>query len=455
LLVREAYIDSAWFFITPTEGMQVYVEDENLYYFYNGSVWGTMSGGSGDMSKSTYDTDNDGIVDKAESVDDGEGNATTAVQVKANVTHTNGNGSDHENVASNSTLGLKNSDNIMVNAFRIAINGALTIFNMIDGFVDEYENEDGIDTVSSLNETYDATDDFYKPSGGSQVSENPYAHYKCNDDAANTTVTDDGSGANNGIGNVNTSNYSVVGKINEAFEFNGSEYIDIGALESDISSDNIGSFAFWFKTTTVSGTGTIISFAKTAQPETLISIHRNGATVQVTATLSDAVQWRCYTSTISINTWYHVAVVQNGTESKLYLDGSEDTTFNVTTDKTAWFDDISAIDNGRIGCISVYGLGNVDFFSGAVDDIRYYQSVLSESDADILYNSGDGSEDQNPTGPVNSMALISESVSAEAEPDNARIVILEEDVSVITLNTDLKAFASKDGGSTWAQHIER
>lgn len=41
--------------------------------------------GSGDMTKAVYDTDDDGIVDKAESIDDGAGNAKTAAEVKAHI----------------------------------------------------------------------------------------------------------------------------------------------------------------------------------------------------------------------------------------------------------------------------------------------------------------------------------------------------------------------------------
>ena len=45
------------------------------------NTWATPGGG-GDMTKAVYDTDADNIVDKAEAVDDGAGNATTAAQVK-------------------------------------------------------------------------------------------------------------------------------------------------------------------------------------------------------------------------------------------------------------------------------------------------------------------------------------------------------------------------------------
>ena len=49
----------------------------------------------------------------------------------------------------------------------------------------------------------------------------------------------------------------------------------------------------------------------------------------------------------------------------------------------------------------------------------------------------------------NDMALISDVFSAEATPSNARIVLFEEDVDAITLNTDLKVFVTRDAGQTF------
>ena len=47
------------------------------------------------------------------------------------------------------------------------------------------------------------------------------------------------------------------------------------------------------------------------------------------------------------------------------------------------------------------------------------------------------------------MTLISTTTTAEAQPDEALLVVWEEDVDSITLNTDLMAYVSRDGGSTW------
>jgi len=54
-------------------------------------------------------------------------------------------------------------------------------------------------------------------------------------------------------------------------------------------------------------------------------------------------------------------------------------------------------------------------------------------------------------GPVIDMSLISNSVTALASPSTAFIVISQEAVDAATLNTDLKAYASRDGGTTWDQ----
>jgi len=64
------------------------------------------------------------------------------------------------------TLGVgTNATNIALLAFKMATNDGLSIFNLQDGFMDEYEDETGIDTGNSLNETYDSTNDLYSVTG--------------------------------------------------------------------------------------------------------------------------------------------------------------------------------------------------------------------------------------------------------------------------------------------------
>ena len=43
----------------------------------------------------------------------------------------------------------------------MAVQEGLTIFNLVDGVVDEFNSEDGIDTAENTNALYDASSDFY------------------------------------------------------------------------------------------------------------------------------------------------------------------------------------------------------------------------------------------------------------------------------------------------------
>jgi len=55
----------------------------------------------------------------------------------------------------------KNSFNIGLLGFKMAVTEGLTVFNLVDGVVDEFHNESGIDTAENSNSFYDSDSDFY------------------------------------------------------------------------------------------------------------------------------------------------------------------------------------------------------------------------------------------------------------------------------------------------------
>ena len=59
-----------------------------------------------------------------------------------------------------------NAFNIGVLGFKLAVNDGLTVFNLIDGVVDEFHDNTGVDTPENSNATYDATSDFYSNQSG-------------------------------------------------------------------------------------------------------------------------------------------------------------------------------------------------------------------------------------------------------------------------------------------------
>jgi hypothetical protein len=55
----------------------------------------------------------------------------------------------------------KNAFNISLLGFKMAVNEGLTVFNLIDGVVDEFNDESGTDEAEGSNDLYNATDDYY------------------------------------------------------------------------------------------------------------------------------------------------------------------------------------------------------------------------------------------------------------------------------------------------------
>lgn len=82
--------------------------------------------------------------------------------------------------------------NILLNAFRIAINGSLVKFNMVDGIMDEFEDESGVDTGTSENEDYNVDGDYYSPiEPGIELD---YMEYADNEAAQSAYVSSDTDG---------------------------------------------------------------------------------------------------------------------------------------------------------------------------------------------------------------------------------------------------------------------
>jgi len=228
-----------------------------------------------------------------------------------------------------------------------------------------------------------------------------YAHYKLNDDAANTTVTDDGTGANDGVASVNTENLSVAGKINKAFDFNGiDEYINLDALESDIHSDTTGSFSFWVDFDSVDSTKCIFGLSSTSSTDEYFLIRMYGTANQEIAVslyyLGNPIFIaRGSTSCTVVDGWYHIAVVQNGTELKIYVNGVAETiTWDSQINKGSWIN-VANTNIGRIGYQKLGDSADANWFDGKIDDFRYYKNVaLTESQIINIYNEGNGTESE-------------------------------------------------------------
>jgi len=346
----------------------------------------------------------------------------TNTEVDNNTIHRTSTGADHSKVNTNETnisslqsSVQKNEDNIMLNAFRLAVQGSLTQQNMVDGVVDEFEDETGIDGASSTNELYDATNDYYTPESsgidantkllihgdGNDGARNPYAHYKMNE-TSGTTVEDFSPNSYNGTATVNISNLTITGKINNGFELTSgsSERIDFNTLAGYITGDTVGTVAFWVYPL-YDGSDYFFVIEDKSTYEMGVAIARRASDnsfriFNYTGGGSPSLQWQYYTAPNSCpsNTWTHFCVVQDGIEPKFYINGVLDTggAFDTSTNKTYWNSNALSMDTVILNGYYHQPSGTYAYNDARYDDLRYYKHALSPDEVSWLYNSGSGTE---------------------------------------------------------------
>jgi len=269
----------------------------------------------------------------------------------------------------------KNEQNIILNAFRIAIQNSLSIFNMIDMFVDEYEDETGIDGATSENEQYNSTDDYYY-----NLAENELETFTL--ESYDQWMGDEGGTDKWLAQSFTLDEATTISKV--AMKMATRVGSPSGGITLRIETDDTGL-----------PSGTLVNA---------------NATKNVNPTDNQWSDWE-FDTPFSISSGYYWIVLTCSAQST----------------------------NNRWKIRAKSGGGYAD---GIVAYSTNFGSSWATFGDDLPFKVYGGSAN---------MTLISESQTAETEPDEARIVILEEDISEITLNTDLKAYISKDGGSTWVQ----
>ncbi|QQS59825.1 LamG domain-containing protein [Candidatus Peregrinibacteria bacterium] len=208
----------------------------------------------------------------------------------------------------------------------------------------------------------------------------PIAHWKMNDNAGNTTVTD-AMGNFNGTAQRNTSSLTTTGKINEALTFNGSsDYIRTPTIALNSSF----TVSFWMKPTNLHNYGDPFS-AGTSDKHLSFVTYADG---HIYFNIGDGSNWGnpivTGAGTLQNDQWYHVLGVYDGAKTKLYIDGVSQ----------------GVASNSAYSLNEVLNLGartaNGYYFAGQLDDIRIYDKALTNAEVEELYNSGTGTEDSSP-----------------------------------------------------------
>jgi len=181
------------------------------------------------------------------------------------------------------------------------------------------------------------------------------------------------------------------------FDSASSHYIDASSLNSTIQTQTSGAISLWIYPTIISGTKYFIGYSNSSTTVDFFKIgtltsgklrllFRNDASG--TAWPANGVDLRSNASVISVNNWYHVCVVSDGSAYTVYLNGSA-ITMNVDAGSNSgkWFGDFSGVtmDNLYIGASSNSGGVNLPF-DGKIDEVAIWNAALSSDAVQEIYN---------------------------------------------------------------------
>lgn len=322
--------------------------------------------------------------------------------------------------------------NVMLNAFRVAHIGSLTIFSMVKGFMDEYEDESGVDLVNSSGQVYDSSNDYYK--NYSDIDAETVLLLHLDNDVTdseitpktvtNNNVTFDGTtkklGSYSAVFNGTTSYLSIPDS--DDWDFGTGDF----TIEGYINFDTISVYADIFNHRTDPSD----YWSLTQKPDNGLNFaHRKSETYEIALSTPSSV--------ITTGQWYHVALVRTSGVFKIFIDGVSQTLTG--TDSSA-----SSI-TGFTQPLTIGGGPDNGFTHSHIDELR-----ISKGIARWTSNFTPPSVQYPISG---NMTLLSLPQTAASIPTAIRINIFEEDVDSIVLNIDLKAYISRDNGVTFTEAV--
>ncbi|MFC1600634.1 LamG domain-containing protein [Patescibacteria group bacterium] len=284
---------------------------------------------------------------------------------------------DSYDISASSACDFSNSYN-----FRIGKRG--TSSNFIGGKIDEVRVYDYARTPGQIVEDMNAG----HPTPGSPVG-SAVGHWKF-DEGYGDTAYDTGTGGNNGdlAGSGTTCpqsadsacpSWSNDGKSGKTLDFDTAgtdDYVELVGEGSDFSIDDFTVSAWVYRDADSGAVESIISNLDSASDGWALQIDSTDV-----ARLSYNGQNVLSTSTISTGGWYHVVATSNSTssETKIYINGKIENTL-------ATSGSISENTDARIGTRSYNPVASS--FSGKIDDLRFYNNVLTADQVKLLYNQG-------------------------------------------------------------------
>ena len=356
---------------------------------------------------------------------------------KASLNYVDGNASAVTNELK--TLSL----NIMLTAFRLSVNASLSLRLMIASFIDEYEDQSGINLVDSIDQYYDVNLDAYtsaEPVGSTIV----LLH---GDDVNGATVIIDEKGhtvSNSGNIAITTGTSKFGGSsIDNAFPFGYLSIADDASMRLGTGDFTIDTWA-WLEPG--QGTAAFRPFFMIGGDSSNadLNVSRQGGASNYNLVVSGTQLTAPITTGFALPqaTWFHLAVTRIGNTVEVYVDGvSKGTTSCTGADFT---NGLTYIMGRAVG-------GGGDQHYGKIDEFRILKGAavwsMNFTPGVSAYTGNEG------TFTVNDITLISnpQTLTVGHSNDEGRLVVFLEDVDAIVENVDIKGYVSRDNGVTFTE----
>ena len=234
-----------------------------------------------------------------------------------------------------------------------------------------------IDDVRIYNRALSATDISALYNSGttkhSQVSEtNLIGHWKF-DDASGTTATDHSGNGNTGtLTNMDAATDWVSGKKGGALDFDGSnDYVSVSD-NNLVRGRSVLTFSSWFK---IDPSASVIRFLVEKGENSYFSLEAYSSlspNFYINNTLAASY------GVLQKDIWYNLVLTLDGATAKGYLNGVEVDSRSFST---------TVPDNSNDITIGARILGaNAGYFNGLIDDVRIYDTTLSATEIQAIYN---------------------------------------------------------------------
>ena len=202
----------------------------------------------------------------------------------------------------------------------------------------------------------------------------------------------DAHGSNDGT--VTGATYGATGIVDDAYSFDGNDYVQIAETDFEFNLTDSFSISAWVKTS--ASPSSIVNKMDNGAPYIGwdMTIPSAGTAGKVTAMLGTTYNtdfiWVGGATDMLNNVLRHVVITYNGSEDaagvEIYLDGSANTVYTIVFDTFEGGESILNNEPVQIGERGSGGEGMV----GIIDDVGIWGKVLTPTEVGYLYNSGSG-----------------------------------------------------------------